>query len=658
MLPVKHFSPGKGQLRRGFPIEAILLPALLLAASAAAATPDQPMACGACHETSLQNSVHQDFDCADCHSNIQDVPHGESPLEELGGAELCAQCHDDVAETAAASVHGGIVDCVACHGDAHAVRSPSDLSSTTAPLQQIQTCARCHDSPQLMDGYLRSVHGRALVVAGLINAPSCSDCHGSHSIFGPSDRRSKVAGAEVPNTCGACHTYLLNTWRDESAHGQVWLEGKEGPVCSTCHSSHTVMEPRFADQRLKFPESCANCHGDRYATYRDSFHGQITHLGFLTAATCSDCHTPHQNLPASDARSSIHPDNLRATCSQCHARVNDSFLTFDPHLDPSSAERRPQVYYVWLFMTALLIAVFGFFGIHDLLWLQRSLVGCWRGEFAVVRERGGPHVKRFKKLDIRLHMIIIASFLLLAATGLPIKFHFTGWARDLAFLFGGIDMARSLHRLAAIVTFGYAFVHAGHIVKRTLIKKEYGLLWGWRSMVPRPEDFADLGRNVRYFLYLGPRPVMGRWTYWEKFDYFAVFWGVVIIGLSGLVLWFPGFFTLFLPGWALNAAFVIHSDEALLATGFIFVFHFFHTHLRPEVFPMDPVIFTGSMPLEQFKEERPREYRRLVESGELEDRLVDPPSPRSLRNARIFGFAALAVGVVLLIGILMGFLLH
>ena len=86
-----------------------------------------------------------------------------------------------------------------------------------------------------------------------------------------------------------------------------------------------------------------------------------------------------------------------------------------------------------------------------------------------------------------------------------------------------------------------------------------------------------------------------------------------MIGVSGLMLWFPDFFTKFLPGWALNAAYIIHSDEALLATGFIFLFHFFHTHLRPESFPMDPVIFTGSMPLHRFKEERPLEYQRMVE---------------------------------------------
>jgi cytochrome b subunit of formate dehydrogenase len=166
-------------------------------------------------------------------------------------------------------------------------------------------------------------------------------------------------------------------------------------------------------------------------------------------------------------------------------------------------------------------------------------------------------------------------------------------------------------------------------------------------MVPQPRDVLDLLLMFRYFLYLGPRPKFDRFTYWEKFDYLAVFWGVAIIGVSGLVLWFPTVFTTFLPGWALNAAYVIHSDEALLATGFIFLFHFFHTHLRPESFPMDTVIFTGRMPLETFKHERPLEYERLVAEGRLDEVLVPPPTPAELRRAYVFGFTALTIGVVL-----------
>jgi len=245
-----------------------------------------------------------------------------------------------------------------------------------------------------------------------------------------------------------------------------------------------------------------------------------------------------------------------------------------------------------------------------------------------------------------MHVTVVVSFLLLAITGLPLKFAGAWWAPQMMDLLGGPRAAGQLHRFAAIVTFGYFLVHVLLMLKQTLIDGKRDLLWGPQSMMPQPKDLSDLMGNVRYFLYAGPRPAYDHWTYWEKFDYFAVFWGVAIIGFSGLMIWFPDFFTRFVPGWVLNAAYITHSDEALLATGFIFLFHFFHTHLRPEAFPMDPVIFTGRMPLERFKEERPLEYRRLVDSQQLESRLAPAPDPGDLRVAYVFGFLAVTVGVL------------
>jgi len=259
---------------------------------------------------------------------------------------------------------------------------------------------------------------------------------------------------------------------------------------------------------------------------------------------------------------------------------------------------------------------------------------------------------------MRTHVTIITTFMLLALTGLPLKFHDTAWAHQLVAILGGIDSTRFLHRLAAIGTFGYFIFHLIDVFVRWVFRKERGMFWGPNSMVPQPKDFADFFANIRYYLYLGDPPKGDRWTYFEKFDYLAVFWGVAIIGVSGLILWFPGFFTSFLPGWTLNVAYVIHSDEALLATGFIFVFHFFHTHLRPESFPMDLVIFTGKISLERFKAERPLEYERLVETGELEQYLVEGPNPRQRRDAYIFGSIFLFIGTLLAIGIIWALLTH
>jgi cytochrome b subunit of formate dehydrogenase len=201
---------------------------------------------------------------------------------------------------------------------------------------------------------------------------------------------------------------------------------------------------------------------------------------------------------------------------------------------------------------------------------------------------------RFTRLQRTLHGSIVISFLSLAVTGLTLKFSYTGWAVFMSRLLGGFQTAGYIHRFAAVVMFAAFITHVVDLCK--LKKRKYGswrsLLLGPNSMIPMKRDLDEFIATLKWFVHLGPKPEYGRWTYWEKFDYFAVFWGVFIIGSTGLTLWFPVFFTRFLPGAFINVATIIHSDEALLATGFIFTVHFFNTHLRPEKFPMDTTVFT------------------------------------------------------------------
>ena len=159
-------------------------------------------------------------------------------------------------------------------------------------------------------------------------------------------------------------------------------------------------------------------------------------------------------------------------------------------------------------------------------------------------------------------------------------------------------------------------------------------------------------QTIKWFLRRGPRPEYGRWSYWEKCDYFAVFWGIAIIGSTGFILWFPELCTYILPGWFINVATIIHSDEALLATGFIFTIHFFNTHFRPEKFPMDMVMFTGRVAVDELKREKPRYYEELVASGELEKRLVPQTSKEFRLWAAIFGTLALVIGFSLVVFII------
>jgi cytochrome b subunit of formate dehydrogenase len=253
---------------------------------------------------------------------------------------------------------------------------------------------------------------------------------------------------------------------------------------------------------------------------------------------------------------------------------------------------------------------------------------------------------RFSPLSRTLHIIMILSFISLALTGMTLKFSYTGWAVMLARMLGGFETAGYVHRVAATSMVGVFIAHLWDLLRRA--RKEPGglkaMLTGPNTMLPTKKDVQDAIGSVRWFLGKGPRPQYGRWTYWEKFDYFAVFWGIFVIGSTGFTLWFPEFFTRFLPGEFLNVATIIHSDEALLATGFIFTIHFFNTHLRPEKFPMDIVIFTGRMTVEELRHDKPVEYEALLKSGTLRDHLAPAYPPVVLRAVRAFGWTALTVG--------------
>jgi cytochrome b subunit of formate dehydrogenase len=263
-------------------------------------------------------------------------------------------------------------------------------------------------------------------------------------------------------------------------------------------------------------------------------------------------------------------------------------------------------------------------------------------------------VQRFTRLQRILHILMIVSFLSLALTGLTLKFSYTKWAYILSHILGGFESTGFIHRFAAVIMLSVFFTHIIDLsrIKRKENKTLRQLIFGPDSMMFNKKDLKDFLGSIRWFIGKGERPEYGRWTYWEKFDYFAVFWGIFVIGSTGLMLWFPEFFTRFFPGWVINIATIIHSDEALLATGFIFTVHFFNTHLRPEKFPMDIVIFSGRVDLEEFESDRPEEYKQIVEKGELDNYLVEPYQPIVIKSIKFFGWVALSIGFSIVVWII------
>ncbi|HJX16647.1 MAG TPA: cytochrome b/b6 domain-containing protein, partial [Acidiferrobacterales bacterium] len=267
----------------------------------------------------------------------------------------------------------------------------------------------------------------------------------------------------------------------------------------------------------------------------------------------------------------------------------------------------------------------------------------------------GKYVRRFGAPVRAAHLLLAVAVMTLVLTGTTVLYADSFWAPTVMSLLGGPQIAAVIHRVAAVT---FALLFFGHLIA-VLVKAVRDRRFRWfgpESLLPRLQDFRDFAAMWRWFHGRGPRPVFDRWTYWEKFDYWAPFWGMFVIGVSGLMLWFPGFFGRFLPGWVFNVATIVHGEEAFLAAVFLFSVHFFNSHFRPEKFPLDIVMFTGCVPLEEFKIERPVEYDRLVREGRLDEVLVPAPSARAVYWSRVLGFTLIAIGLAELVLVLLGFL--
>ncbi|HYB73242.1 MAG TPA: cytochrome c3 family protein [Candidatus Sulfotelmatobacter sp.] len=375
-----------------------------------------PLGCSGCHPAAGQVPHPQGMrpvPCETCHAepgkSYQQSAHGESPrvarnvpcfachgkhdvakVQRQTASAMCSGCHGEAYGEHRKSVHGralaaGDMDaatCTDCHGG-HSIRGPRDPASSVYQLNLPRTCARCHADPKLVARhklpagdayrlYMDSIHGRAITRSGLLVAANCSDCHGSHGILPKSDPASKVYRTNIPATCGACHAGILPEY-EASIHAQVLKAGVTGaPVCTDCHTAHQIVRPDVTRWKLDVVQECGTCHVPLLETYKDSYHGQVTSLGYARTAKCADCHGAHRILPGSDPRSSVAPGNIVATCQKCHPRANENFAKYDPHANPRTA-RNPVLRYTFKFMHMLLIGVFIFFVPHTILWFSRAL---------------------------------------------------------------------------------------------------------------------------------------------------------------------------------------------------------------------------------------------------------------------------------------------
>ena len=620
----------------------------------------------------LPNSIHKNIQCAKCHTEVTD--HLARPCATNKPVD-CSSCHAEVFDMYFKSGHGqshyhgneNAPYCTDCHGT-HNTKSRYDDTSPVYRTSIPGLCGDCHKeggkapkSTELKEvnafyDYSTSVHGQGLTSKGLTVSAVCTDCHTTHQMLKESNKESSVYPANVQQTCGNCHKGIYETYLKSDHAFREEKEGKEYPTCVRCHTAHMISDVNQDKFMREVTTQCGSCHEETAKTYMETYHGKAYQLGFYESARCSDCHGSHDVLKVSNPNSRTSKENLVKTCSACHVGANKRFAGYLSH---ATHKDDPRMHVTYIFMSALLLSVFIFFGIHLLMWLPRSLAERIKKRKEGPKEEGNLYVRRFNRKQRITHIFVILSFLTLALTGMMLKFAYMDWAKFLARILGGVAAAGVLHRIGAVITFGYFTFHIINLVK---LKREKRLsatkfIFGKNSLWFNRQDGRDFWATMKWFVGRGPRPAYGRWTYWEKFDYMAVFWGVAVIGFSGLVLWFPILFTKFLPGWVINVCQIIHSDEALLAVGFIFTIHFFNTHFRPEAFPMDTVIFTGHIPLEHFMHERQREYQELKESGELENYIFEKEYSReTMRLVKFFGFLFLAIGVILVGLIIYSFL--
>ncbi|HYD62697.1 MAG TPA: cytochrome C [Noviherbaspirillum sp.] len=584
--------------------------------------------------------VHATMQCVACHTEIVDA---KAPHEKTAAAKK--------------------VDCIQCHEQLWEQAKKDNLTKEKARLGIVV---------DNIEAYKKSFHARVNKEDKTKVYATCNDCHDVHTfdVAPAGTTRRAEAKRENPKMCGTCHEDQLDEYT-ESVHGKEMLEkhNVKAAVCSDCHTSHAVANTSANPTKLAITASCGNCHEENYESYKKTYHGQVMALGYANTGKCFDCHGSHGIVRVDDEESKVHPDNRLKTCKQCHATkkglpdATPGFVTFEPHGTTDNLEKYPEIWLASKFMIGLLVGTFAFFWTHTLLWFYREYKDRQARKLrphvnveVLPEEYKGKAFQRFPLAWRAAHLTFALSLMVLTLTGMPLFFPDAFWAPVIMKALGGPGVAGTIHRVAATV-FGLVFFwHLFYVLTKIARNWKTFKIFGPYSMIPGLQDLRDIMAMFKWFFGKAPRPVFDRWTYWEKFDYWAPFWGVTIIGVSGLMMWFPHVTASFLPGWVFNVAMIFHGEEAILAVVFLFTVHFFNNHFRPDKFPLDTVMFTGTFTLEEFRHEHRLEYDRLVRSGELKKYLVELPSKPMMLRSKILGFVLIACGLSLLAMVVTGFL--
>jgi formate dehydrogenase gamma subunit len=545
--------------------------------------------------------------CMECHS--------DKTLTKTNAAGKEVSLFVDLAKLAA-SVHKTNT-CASCHADITA-KHPDDNLPAKAP-----ACAKCHEKQS--ESYGASVHGLA-VAKGQKGSATCSDCHDGHTILPPTSPASPLHFSRLAETCGGCHDQAAKDV-EESVHGKAVAAGRrEAPTCTDCHAEHKITGLKSSSSLQISADVCSGCHSserlntkynlppDRVKTFFQSYHGLAAQYGSTLAANCASCHGVHRILRSTDPRSSIYSTNLVATCGKCHPGATENFVQSKVHVDAATDQAKGDVggkinWWVRRVYLVLIVGTIGFMLAHNLLLFGKKVRARFRGaDLSIVR----------MSLSQRLqHFTLAFSFIVLAVTGFALKWP-DSWIGK---LMGSSEAFRSWsHRVAGVVLLVVGAYHIYYVLAhkegRKLVK----------DLMPVPKDLKDVTDNARYLTGLSAeKPKIARFGYAEKMEYWAVVWGTIIMGVTGLMIWFKIDVTRFLPRWAVDVATTIHYYEAILACLAIIVWHFYHVIFDPDVYPLNWACWNGKVSKHWQEEEHPLEAHPPEQEPAAESKPAAPP---------------------------------
>ncbi len=571
----------------------------------------------------LKKSIHKELTCTDCHTAVKTLPH----QEKLPPPD-CGQCHTDVSAQYKKSIHGeatreGITKaahCWDCHGK-HDILSATDPSSTVFPRNLPSTCGKCHSSSDMAKEYNipvtnpyqlyeKSIHAAALKDG--LPAATCSDCHGVHDILPLNITTSTIAKANVPKTCSKCHEQEYENYI-QSSHWKAFKQGiARAPVCTDCHAEHGILSKDNPDSPiypLNVPKTCTDCHGNiqlaenfglpavKLSTYLQSFHGVMIKGGSVVAANCASCHRAHKILPGSNPESSVCQCALPSTCGKCHPGITKADIKHLKEIHGPMGKNKGivdliQTMYVWLIsvtIVGILIFVYADF--------IRKIINKEKDKLIKLDDKGD--YIRFTPAERAMHLVHLFAFFVLAYTGFAHHWPDYWWSAWLTHIDNGI--VRSwIHRISGVVLLGVFILQFVLMVVTERGKEQL------KALLP---GFDDVKGALDLFFYniglTGKKPAFGRFTPFEKFEYWALVWGNTLMGITGMALWFTTVTLALLPKWWLDLFILIHFYEAVLATLAILIWHLYWVVFDPIMYPFNPSMFTGKMPMKIMEEEHP-----------------------------------------------------